>query len=282
MGMSEYLLTIVVNNYTRDSRFRAEHGFAVHIEQRSTGQRLLFDTGNTPDILLGNAEAMGIDLRRVGTVILSHGHYDHTGGLAALLELTGPVPVVAHPDAFAPKFSASRKFHAIGPPLRREDYEARGARLLLAQNEVALTDSLTVMGEIPRKHAFEEEAVKGFFTVRDGRYLPDTLPDDRSLVIRRPGEGIHLICGCCHSGLVNTLDRALAQSGEKRVLGIVGGLHTVGASPDRLEKTIEALRERDPGFLAPLHCAGMRETAELARAFGEKVKFLSAGDTLEL
>jgi 7,8-dihydropterin-6-yl-methyl-4-(beta-D-ribofuranosyl)aminobenzene 5'-phosphate synthase len=145
-----------------------------------------------------------------------------------------------------------------------------------------IAPDLWATGQIPRRHAIEEEAHRFMSVERDGSTVPDEVRDDQSLIVYGEEGGFYLICGCCHSGLINTLEYAFELTGERKVLGIVGGLHMIGASEERLRHTIARLREFSPGFIAPLHCTGALETAILYRELGETVRFLSIGDTIEM
>lgn len=281
-------LTILVNNYTRRSELLAEHGLALYIHR--TGESgahpaysLLLDTGQRYEVLSANAEQLGIDLGRIDAVALSHGHYDHTGGLKELLGgAAHTLELYAHPEAFAPKFSEKGKKHSIASPISRGELEDLPVKLIEVTGPRELTEGMMLTGTIPRVHEFEEEARRWMYTEKDGKYGPDMLPDDQSVVLVKPGIGFYLICGCCHSGLLNTLEYARSISGEDRLLGVIGGLHTVDAGEERLQHTISRLREWDPPFMVPLHCAGAKETAILYRELGESVRFLSVGDTVEL
>ncbi len=285
MGYTPWRVQILINNYTRHGSLQGEHGLSLLLSRGGgdAGARYLYDTGQTAGVLLSNAEKLGVDWNGLSGIILSHGHYDHTGGLAGLLgRIPGEVPVYAHPEAFGVKLNALPELHDIGSPVSVEEVEERGGRVELFAGARHLQKDFIVTGEVPRVHEFEKEASAGFKTRRDGQVLDDPIPDDLSIVIVAPGEGIFLICGCCHAGLLNTLDYALSLSGESRVIGILGGLHTIGASEGRLEKTITRLKGLDLEWVAPLHCAGVRETSVIHGALGDKVLFPAVGDVVEL
>ena len=325
-------LTILVNNHVTGAGKLAEHGLSFHLGHARgwpAGQgpptSLLFDTGQSGETLLHNAGAVGIDLNVVEGVILSHGHYDHTGGLMALAETRrtvtgaggsaggGPasLPLYAHPAAFETKLKLHPRRRDIGAPFSREALEAAGFEMHLSTEPVEVAPDLWTTGEVPRRHRLEEEAVAGFFAERDGAVVADTIPDDLSLIVLHGDGAFSLICGCCHAGLLNTLDHASAlvmqlgrdgggagpaarnggagpatRSGgagpapPARVRAVIGGLHTTGASDARLEHTIAGLREYDPAWIAPIHCSGQREAAVLHEALGERVRFLGVGDSV--
>ena len=298
MSRTSWRLQILINNYTRHGSLQAEHGLSLLLYRRKETRSgapegvqgsgddapvYLFDTGQTPGVLLSNAEKLGLAWDSLSGIILSHGHYDHTGGLGGLLEdLPHEVPVYAHPEAFGVKLNSRPELHDIGSPISKDELAAAGGRLELVTEPRFLREDLIITGEVPRRYDFEKEATAGFKTRRNGEVVDDTIPDDLSIVIRVPGEGFFLICGCCHAGLLNTVDYALELSGESRVFGILGGLHTIGAGEERLRKTIARLEELDLEWMAPLHCAGVRETAVMHGALGDIVRFPAVGDVIEL
>jgi len=282
----KWKVTILINNYTSGGKLRAEHGYSLALEGRAEQgeeRSILFDTGQSWDILSWNAELLGLDIAAVDTIVLSHGHYDHTGALREVLERVSDRTVLyAHPETFFTKYNENRDNKIISSPVSREELGASKVRLVEETGAQEIAPRLWTTGQIARGHAIEEEAHRWMGVERDGRHVHDELPDDQSLIIRGEKGGFYLICGCCHSGLINTLEHAVRMTGERKVLGIIGGLHTIGASEERLQHTVAGLRSFDPGFIAPLHCAGVKETAVLYRELGEKVRFLSVGDSLEM
>ncbi len=274
---ANWKITVLVNNYTRGDTFRAEHGLSLLLEDGAAGPSILLDAGASGDVLLHNARLLGVDWNRLQAVVLSHGHWDHAGGLEALYaELDRPVPLIHHPDAFLPKASSSPAFHSIGTPFPSSEK----AVPFPARNDIELADDLWITGEIPRTEETDREASAGFYRSKDGVFQPDPVPDDRSVVIGKPGRGFFLVTGCCHSGLVNTLNYVKEKSADKKTLGIIGGIHTIGASAERLASTIRKLKEEAPEFIAPIHCSGAREAAILFRELGEDVViFPAVGDS---
>lgn len=296
-----WTLTVLINNYVKGAGLLAEHGLSLLLQREAVAaagdedavSTLLFDTGQTAQVLAHNASALHIDPGEISAVVLSHGHYDHTGGLEAVTAVLDRrdaptrLPVYAHPAAFTTKLKLAPERRDIGSPMSAGELEAAGVDLRLDSEPVQLSGELWTTGEVPRHHDVEKEAVAGFYTETDGEIVEDTIPDDQSLVLLRPDGSYYLICGCCHAGLLNTLDHAQdiarrAGVESPRVRGILGGLHTTGASEARLEATIAGLRTYDPEWIAPIHCSGRRETAVLHAALGDRVRFLSVGSRLRL
>ena len=251
-------LTVLVDNHaSRGQPCRAEHGAAFYLEDGEA--RILFDTGQS-DLVLENAAALGIDLGRLTHVVLSHGHYDHAGGLGALLDrfdLSRAV-LIAHPDAFLPRRKGEKN---MAGPCTLRDLKGR-IGLRLSRTPLALTERLVFLGEIPRINAFEAGYTLGQCH-RDGVWVPDDLRDDSALAFRGR-EGLFVITGCSHSGVCNILDHALAICGEDRVRGILGGFHLQEPGP-RLEETVARLGRYEIPRLCPCHCVSLEAKARMLR-----------------
>ena len=283
-----WTLTVLVNNYVKGAGLLAEHGLALHLS-RSDSDSILFDTGQTGTTLVHNAAALDIDLAAIGAVVLSHGHYDHTGGLLSVARPKGSLALYAHPAAFEAKLKLAPVRRDIGMPFSEEELEDAAFAINRLGEPLCVAEDLLTTGEVPRTHDFEQEAVAGFYHVPAGMpagahagILPDPITDDLSLIALHPEGGFSLICGCCHAGLLNTLERAVALTGDRRIHGIIGGLHTIGAGAERMSRTVEALRAYDPDWIAPIHCSGQRESAVLHAGLGERVRFLGVGDSVKL
>jgi 7,8-dihydropterin-6-yl-methyl-4-(beta-D-ribofuranosyl)aminobenzene 5'-phosphate synthase len=283
MANSGWRLRILVNNVVNESAYLGEHGLSVMLEspELSNGEFILFDTGQSSDVLLKNAQQMGVDWARLRTIVLSHSHYDHSGGLPGLIpRLPNKVKVIGHPTSFVPRANTQPSFREIGIPFSKDKIE--NVEFIESKETLSVTPNIIITGQIPRVFDFEKESHHGLLWQQHGEYLPDEVLDDRAIVIRRSGTGFHLICGCCHSGLLNTLKHAAEISGEQQVLTIIGGLHLGSYSDDNLDQVVTALKEWNPQLIVPLHCTGMRASARLWKTFGDRVKFCGTGDTVEL
>ncbi|MBO8129777.1 MAG: MBL fold metallo-hydrolase [Peptococcaceae bacterium] len=255
-----------------------EWGLALLVE--TGGVRILFDTGERGH-LLTNAAALGADLKSVDALVMSHGHYDHAGGMQAFLRLRGRLPVYAHPDFFTSHYGALPKAHYIGVPFCREELESSGAKFIFTREPREIAPGIWVSGEVPRKTGFEKGDNRLFCLENGHKKVPDPLRDDMSIYCVTP-QGLVIILGCAHAGLVNIIEHARQVTGVNRVYGIIGGTHLGPAPVAQLEATIVFLQGLDLQFLAPNHCTGLPVMARLAGIFGPRFHFAPAGVSFTL
>ena len=255
-----------------------EHGFAALVETSSGS--LLFDTGQG-ETLIPNARRMNRHLHEVGTVALSHGHYDHTGGLWPLLRTCGGKKIHAHPELFRTRYRLNDTGGrlSIGMPYQREFLEGLGARFVFDRGWREILPNIFLTGEVPRSSGFET-GDRGLFSDTFCNHV-DTHPDDQSLVIRS-GKGLVLLLGCCHAGIINTLEHAREQSGVEEVYAIIGGMHLGFCGEEQLEATVKALRRFGVRKLAGSHCTGFSASVRLAREFPDAFQPGSVGFTIEV
>jgi 7,8-dihydropterin-6-yl-methyl-4-(beta-D-ribofuranosyl)aminobenzene 5'-phosphate synthase len=242
----------------------AEHGFSLWLETRD--HRELFDTGQ--GLALGhNAEALGIPLAAVDAVVLSHGHDDHTGGLATAVSGRRGLPVYAQPEVMSPRYARREgEVREIGMPAaaRRaltEHVDFRSSRV-----PRPVGGGVRVTGAIPRLTEFED-AAGTFYLDADG-HEPDPLIDDQAAFVETEA-GTVVLLGCGHAGVVNTLRQVEALT-TGPICAVIGGMHLGAASPERIESTAHALVDRGVRCVVPCHCTGLPATAALARALGDR------------
>ena len=253
-------ITVLVENTARTAGLLAEHGLAFWIE--ADGHVLLFDTGQS-HVLTHNARQLDVPLDEVETVVLSHGHFDHTGGLKDLLGRGRPKHVYLHPDAFAARYAKERKppHRAIGIGDLDEDTLRRLAgRVTWTDRPTELAEGIHVTGTIPRRHELED--VGGPFFLDDACTVPDPIRDDQALYIETAA-GLVVVLGCAHSGVINTLDYVAELTGRQQIHAVLGGMHLVRATTDRLEATLDALHRYGVKWVGTAHCTGLRATTYL-------------------
>ena len=267
----------------------AEHGLSqlVRLDCSGTTHSILFDTGYSRIGVLHNLKILGIDLKEIEALVLSHGHMDHTGSLHGILEGLGrTMPLIVHPEAFlSPRYLDIGEGKKLLFPctLKRDELEALGAQILESTAPVSLCDnSLLVTGQVERTTSFE----KGFpnaFLSRDGKEEPDAIWDDQSLVLHLKDKGLVVISGCAHAGIVNTVAYARKITGVETIHGIIGGFHLSGpAFEPIIEQTIVELRKMDPKIIVPMHCTGWKAIERFSKAFPDSFILNSVGSRFTL
>lgn len=249
----------------------AEHGFSMFIHVFGDGKSayVLFDTGSSTEGVLTNAERMGLNLSEIDCITLSHGHYDHCGGLLAILRVVNKdtLPIIVHEDMFKTRGIADPDGTIRKYPEFPTENQVSPARYVKTKQPYLIADNMIlVTGEIPRKTDFE----KGFpqhqvFT--DGKWQSDPwILDDRAIVINVKKKGLVIVSGCAHAGIINTALYAQQITGSN-VLAILGGFHLAGKECEsRIDRTVEELKLLNPKLLAPSHCTGWRGIQAIAKA----------------
>ena len=247
-------------------RFTAEHGlsFLIEVKQGGSEKTFLMDTGQGLT-LQHNIKQMKIDENCIECVVISHGHYDHTGGLIEFLKnVDGDVPVIAHPDAFKPSVWIRRKGAVRRPylPVSVSRLESVGGRLLQTKDSFPIFTGTLTTGEIVREMPFED--LEGVFYLDDEGIVESPIMDDQSVIINLKKRGLVIASGCGHAGIVNIIEQARKFTGVDRVCCVVGGFHLVGSSEDRMNKTIQYLKGLNADIVSPMHCSGFEFTLKAA------------------
>ncbi|MFE3168907.1 MBL fold metallo-hydrolase [Streptomyces sp. NPDC059224] len=268
----------------------AEHGFSALVTVRR-GERetsLLFDAGLSPHAMVDNADRLGIDLKSVHGVVLSHGHFDHAGGLAGLKSRLGRsgMPMVIHPHAWTRRRMAVPHGGAGEfPTLSKRALTGEGFDVIERREPSLLVDgSVLITGEVDRTTEFELGMPSGHQAWNGTRWEKDPLViDDQALVVNLRGHGLVVLTGCGHAGLINILRQARRLTEVQQVHAVIGGLHLAGpAFEPVIAPTVAALKEIAPTLIAPGHCTGWRAQHTLAAEFADAWVPNSSGTTHRL
>jgi 7,8-dihydropterin-6-yl-methyl-4-(beta-D-ribofuranosyl)aminobenzene 5'-phosphate synthase len=232
------IISVLTDNYP-GIRLPAEHGLSYMVE--FDGKKLLFDTGQS-NLFLKNAEAMNIDMTNIDTIILSHGHFDHGDGLQYL----SGVKLICHPGCFVKRYRKADNSY-IGL-LNSKDEITEKFDLVASSIPYPITQKIIFLGEIPRVTDFESKTTS--FVLEGG--IPDFVMDDSAIAMLLD-EGIFVITGCGHAGIVNTLEHAKKVTGVNKLFGIMGGFHLKTIN-QQTQATINYIKENKITYVYPSHC----------------------------
>lgn len=274
-------VTTLIENNSRDERYRAEHGLSLGVEVH--GHRYLFDTGMS-DQFQKNAALLDFDLSGVDAVFISHAHYDHTGGLASFFEINSSASVYIHKAAFH-EFFAKRpngSFEEIGLRLPKENRD----RVILTEGTFSPCDEVTIFSEI-KTNEFHSEANDVLLEKIGDDFVPDEFRHEQNFLIRTESNHLVLIAGCAHSGIVNIINRAKEVAGHFPDV-VIGGFHLMNPSAQRMieAKTVDAISERLLSL--PIekyytgHCSGQEAFERMRGIMGSRLDAISAGTVFEI
>jgi 7,8-dihydropterin-6-yl-methyl-4-(beta-D-ribofuranosyl)aminobenzene 5'-phosphate synthase len=254
---------------------QAEHGWSLLAE--TADGLILFDLGQS-DLFRKNAAILGCDLEKVDKVVLSHGHYDHTGGLDSFLSLNPGATIYAHPDVFKKRFSveAGKKTREIGMPDTVRKYLDS---FCLNPKPSQIFPDVFLTGEIRRK-SDPGEINKGLYSDLDGKEL-DYVLDDQAIILNT-GLGFVVLLGCCHSGLANTLESVAEITGERQFYMVLGGMHLSKAPEDILRETVQCLNKFHVKKVGHAHCSGWLGMQALKQFFSGEVFSCDVGKTIKI
>jgi 7,8-dihydropterin-6-yl-methyl-4-(beta-D-ribofuranosyl)aminobenzene 5'-phosphate synthase len=273
--MPQRLQITILSDDRAAKGLQARHGLSILLE--ADGRKMLFDAGQQGEAL-DNAKKLKIGLQQLETVVLSHGHYDHCGGLPEVLAEAGPAVVYCHRRALDERFSRSKgsPARAVGMPprVRRTLLSLGRGRLKRACGPREVLPGIWTTGRVARRTEFESP--EGCFSLDRAGRKADPIADDQGLWIEIP-RGLIVVTGCAHAGIVNTVRQAMRFSVKKRLAAVIGGFHLGAADDRRLEQTAAALKKLRPGMVVACHCTGEAAEVRLARELGRAFRTGHAG-----
>lgn len=271
-------LIVLSDNTSVSESLESEHGLSIYIE--TTGHHILFDTG-AGCIFKRNAEKLGVDLATVELLVLSHGHYDHGGGLRTFLEVNSRAKIFIHKQAFEAHYSKRME----GPAYIGLDQTLLpNERFIFCGDQVVIDENIEVFSRVKSKRLFP--SCNAMLLMKRGdNFVPDDFAHEQNLVIQQNGE-ILLIAGCAHKGIVNIVDACRDRLGQYPDY-VVGGFHLSGSGGNRSEApdVVDAIGEylaSTPSRYYTCHCTGTENFQRLRRIMGEKIQTLSTGDRISI
>src|ERR671914_1813498 len=252
----------------------AEHGFSAALTLHIDGvkHRLLLDSGLEPLAASHNADVLGFDLANCESLISSHGHIDHAGGLISIRERMNAVDrisLVLHEHAFRNRLVKFPDGRTIDLPAPNRSLLTNAGYDIIEKHSPSLwvNDRVLITGEIPRTNSFEKGFPNHYFEVQEGKMEADPMiKDDQAIIMKVKDKGLVIITGCGHVGIINTLNYAKELTGEDRVYAMLGGMHLSGGLFEQIiSKTVGELEKLKPRFVVPCHCSGLKAMNEIAR-----------------
>ncbi|MEO1785141.1 MBL fold metallo-hydrolase [Thermodesulfobium sp. 4217-1] len=256
-----------------------EHGFSAFVE--TPNFNFLFDTGQGK-ALLNNSIALKKDLSSIKFLYISHGHYDHVGGIVDLLKFKAPIETYSHPDIFSNRYwSIGNTRRYIGIPFSQFYLESLGVKFNFHKEFTEIEKGIFSSGEVERKTKFEKIDKEMKVVNANGDLVQDEIWDDFSLAIETP-KGLVVLLGCAHAGIINILNHFINKTGKKEIYAVIGGTHLGFASQEQINSVLEVIEKYNIQKLGASHCTGMEVGAKLYNKLKDRFFFASAGSVFEI
>jgi len=275
-------LKVLVEDTVNRQLFWAEHGISFDIEflYEDHSKHLLFDVAQSFAVLSHNAQLMDSSLNNWDSLVLSHGHFDHTGGLSGIINQMSEVKnIYLHPSCISPRIRASTP-KPVGLPLSSDEIERLPLVFTNSWTEISEIPGVWVTGEVERP--FPQKPHSGILRKKEegeDEWEHDTIPDDQSIVVEMENELI-IITGCCHTGVRNLLEAVTTKWPAKKPTVLIGGLHLHAHSSSEIEEITTYLTKFPWKTIAPNHCTGINAVSAIMRTFPEASRKLNTGDSI--
>ncbi len=280
------ITVLVDDNSGFDSPYLGHHGLSLllDITKGKISKKILLDTGQSHEALLYNAKLLDINLKDINMILLSHCHFDHTGGISGVLkEIDKEIPVIAHPAIFRQNFVLGPYLKNIGISSNNSEEVIirNGGQLVLVKEPVTLMEGVITTGEVEKNSSFEEIGINSY-NLEDGKLTYDEIIDDTSIIVNIKDKGLLIITGCGHSGIINIINHAKKITGINNVYGVAGGLHLLHSADTRIDKTLEVFKSENLKLIATGHCTGLKAQYKISNMFSDAFTMLNSGKTIEI
>ena len=276
MANKEICYKFLVENKTEHSGMLAEHGLSIYIE--ADDKKILFDAGAS-DILLHNAKVMDVELKDVDFAVVSHGHYDHTGGFPAFCALNEKAPVYLHKNGFRDSYGfrdGQPEDETSGIIWTEQQKNAMKDRFELTDGPVYVTENICITGTVPVAEG-TNITENFYYKDEDGQWQKDDMSHEQVLVIRQP-DGLYIFSGCSHRGVISALQAGKAMFPGERVAVLVAGMHLYSASAEDRAYVVEQIAAEGLDKVMPVHCTGIKAICDLKTKLGDNCVVAVAGD----
>jgi len=263
-------ITCLIENIVYKGGLHGEHGLSFHIDTGS--HKVLFDTGQTGNFAL-NAPRLGIDISKVDAVVLSHGHYDHTGGLAKFLELNSTAKIYLKKEALSAKFNGTKPIGFLYENLKYE------SRFEFLKGKTEIVPNIFAISSIPVIDN-DDTHWKHFFTEKAGQKIPDCFNDEVFLAVTEKNK-LSVLSSCSHRGITNIM-RAAQHHFEQPIYLIAGGFHLKDSHPDSIKPIVSSFKTLKPEKIGVCHCTGLEHYELLKQEFPKETFYFHTGHSIEL
>jgi len=267
-------MILLAENYVQDAACRGEFGLSIYLE--TGGKKLLFDTGGS-ELFWENAAKKGVDVSDVDLCVISHGHYDHTGGMVRFLRENQKAKLYIHKDAFGVTYGTTDgrlDDYNCGILWQESDLRPYRDRMVLTDGPVWLTPDVVISGTIPSLPEFQP--VEEFYRPEGDSLVRDTMSHEQFLAIRERG-GVLVFSGCSHKGIVAAVAYARTLFPGEHFRAVVGGMHLIAASSQTCRRIIDRLAAEEPEVVMPIHCTGLRAICQMKAALGDRCVLAGTG-----
>jgi 7,8-dihydropterin-6-yl-methyl-4-(beta-D-ribofuranosyl)aminobenzene 5'-phosphate synthase len=265
-------ITTLVENHVLNAGLLAEHGLSILID---TGiKKILFDTGQS-DVLFKNVNNLGIDLTEVDIVVISHGHYDHIGGLYPFLSINSKAKVYLKEEAFIPKYNGKNNFIGI-----KYNSTLLDERVVFVNEITEIDTGIFIM---PTITIFNEEdtSFNEFKIFHAAKFIDDTFEDELFLAIRKNNK-ISILSSCSHRGITNIIKTTLHHFEKSAINLIAGGFHLKNSSAIQFATVADYLKQLQPESIGVCHCTGLDKYADLLYSLNSNVFYNFTGNVVNL
>lgn len=269
----------LVENKTDNPGVMAEHGLSIYIE--ADNKKILFDAGAT-DMVMINAKEMGVKLEDVDLAVVSHGHYDHTGGFPSFCQINDKANIYLHKDGFRKTYAYEKgelEKETCGIRWSHEETEAIANRITYTDGPVKITDNIVVTGTVPFADGFEPTE-NFYWDNGSGELIVDDMSHEQCLVIKEP-QGLYIFSGCSHRGVISALNAGKSMFPGERVAVLVAGMHLYSASDEDRQAVVQQIVDENLDMVMPVHCTGIKAICDLKSKLGDSCVVATAGDCFD-